>query len=136
MIIQRYVDTYVGMYDFAVSGGAVGSIDLQIPVPINFIVREFFVIPIGNPLGGAGARISFDAIKTDVSPNVTLVGAFIPATLLASFITIVYGIFPGGAGVQSPAKFVNCISIGMSISVNPLTAGKIQVVLSGNGFDF
>jgi len=141
MILQRTTDTYVGMYDFAVTGGAVGSYDLQIPVPNNTVVTEFAVQLAVVPTGGVGATISFDRIQTDVSPNVTTVGLFIAATALAGFGaavgTVTYGRYPGGAAPTfNPFTMTMSISIGMSIAVAALTAGKIKIFMRGITFDF
>lgn len=156
MIIQRNIDTYCGLYDFAVTGGAIGSYDLQIPIPQNFVIEEFYAVALIAPTSGVGQMISFDAINTSVSPNATIIGQFMPATLVVGGLTFVpfvpmYGVSGGLQELNIDFANVNALipstrfapsimtvfnmSIGMSISGAPLFAGKIIVAARGTAFD-
>ena len=137
MILQRTLDTVAGLYDFTTTGGAIGSYDLQIPLPDNAFIVEFMAYAIIMPVGGLGATFSFDAIDTTVFPNTTNVGALIPASLLAlfAFNAVVIGVNPGGGGV-TPYKALPNQSIGFSIGVAALTAGQIQFYCRYVSFDF
>ncbi len=140
MILQRTLDTYVGMYDFASTGGAIGSYDLQIPIPKNSCFVEFAAITTIPPTEALiGATISFDLIRTDVNRVTPIIGILLPATPIASFVPlgIIFGLFPGQTGpgfipFKSPFSF----SIGMSIAADALTAGQIQVYMRCISFDF
>lgn len=141
MILQRTIDTYVGMYDFGVTGGAIGSYDLQVPIIANCIAVEFGVLALVNAAGGAGATISFDYILQSFSPPIPILGLLFPATLATFFVGTVigYGVSPAanlispnvqsfdlGAvapGTGSPG------SVGISIGTAPLTAGKLVFFL-------
>lgn len=137
MVIQRTRDVYTGMYDFAVSGGAIGTIDLQIPVPANSLIIEFVIRTITVPLSGGAATISFDQVNTSVSPVVNTIGQFRAATVLAGNFDAVNLIKPGvQQGVATAIWITNSFSIGMSIAVAALTAGKIVVAMRVLSFDF
>lgn len=137
MLIQRNRDTFTGMYDFAVSGGAIGAQDLGIQIPQLSCVCEFAVRVITAPLSAGATTISFDLINNSVSPAVSTVGGLMAATGKASFTinTVLYGIFPGGAGANAVIHVANTFTIGMSIAVAALTAGKIIVFLRALSFD-
>lgn len=141
MIIQRFEDTYQGMYDFNVTGGAIGSYDLQVPIPINFSVLEFYFICSTDFSFGSGSSVSFDVILKDVNPYVTEIGGLLPATAVNTFAASVnMGISPiplslVPVGYNPNFITANSISIGMSISVAALTAGRIIVCIRGIGND-
>lgn len=137
MVIHRTRDYYAGMYDFAVSGGAIGSIDLVIPIPANSLVIEFGVRTVTTFNGGGGATISFDIINTTVNPATTTVGGFRAATVLAGNFDGPNLIKAGIPQTIATAIFIanNC-SIGMSIAVAALTAGKVIVYAKAISFDF
>jgi hypothetical protein len=138
MLLQRTIDTAAGYYDFASSGGAVGSMDLVVPVPLNVFLVEFMLYVVTAPTSAtSAATISFDVIKTDVSPQVTEVGACFPATVITAMPAedLKVGINPTNSG-DTPFKSLHNFSIGMSIGIEPLTAGQIQFYLRYIGFDF
>lgn len=94
------------VYDFSVSGGAIGTISLGVSLPANAIVLEVISDEI-TPLVSAGSA-SFVAGATSISGD-----------LLAS------------AGVQAhavgPVKIVAPGAIGIVIAGAPVTAGKARV---------
>ena len=71
MILQRTLDTYTGLYDFDTTGGAIGSYDLQVPIPKNAVIVEFIACSLIQPTSGGAAVITFDIINNSVSPVVT-----------------------------------------------------------------
>lgn len=138
MILQRTIDTVAFLYDFATTGGAIGSYDLQVPVPLNCFKVEFMVFATIPPASATNAAtISFDGINTSVFPNVAAVGSLLAATLVTAWAgnAVVVGINPSGSG-DTPSKDIVNISIGMSIGVEALTAGQLQGYLRFIGFDF
>ena len=138
MILQRTIDTYAGLYKFAVTGGAIGSYDLQVPMPRNTAYVEFMVYSNGLASATNTAQISFDAIVLDTNPNTVFVGSFLAATVITS-INIgapIFGTF-GNTNMLNPSQLNSAtLSIGMSISVEALTAGDIQFYMRGISFDF
>lgn len=137
MIIQRTIDTYTGFYDFAVSGGAIGTIDLQVPIPNNTAYIQFFSVNVQTPTSGGAATISFDLLVNSIAVPVLLVGKFMAAGVLATFGVpndIKFGTLPATA--TAPFKLVAAATIAMSIAVAPLTAGKLQFCVSCVSFDF
>jgi len=137
-VIQRTRDTYVGLYDFAASGGAIGAFDLGVQIPPNVIIHEFGVRVVTAPLSAGAATISFDLINNTVNPAVTTVGGLIAATGKAQWIinTIVMGQSPTGAGPLAPIFVANSFSVGMSIAAATLTVGKLIFFLRATSFDF
>ncbi len=141
MIVQRTTDVYCGLYDFAVTGGTIGSYDLQVPVPQNLIVTEFVFTCIDTLISGTlAATVSFDVIDIGVSPPSTFIGFFANARIIGTM--TLNNVFCGiaataqgqiGAGA---VKLVSTYSIGMSIGVENITAGKIQFFARGISFDF
>lgn len=127
-ILNNTPQLYTGLYDFAVDGGAVSTINLQgPPIPARSIITEFFVRVITAPVSGGATTISFDTIDTSVNPNVTTVAALMAATGKASFTlnTVLYAIFPGGAAANAAVWNANGFYVAMSIAVAALTAGKL-----------
>jgi hypothetical protein len=139
MILQRTKDTYVGYYDFNVTGGAIGSYDLQVPIPVFYLPFTFTIVVV-TPLASAGAAtISFDTINTSVFPATTAVGSLLIATAYTSFTGAQnswYGNLVPTANASGFAKETFAYSIGFSIGTAPLTAGSLQFVLEGVSFDF
>lgn len=137
MILQRTFDIYAGYYDFSVSTGAIGSIDLQIPVYANSCIVEFGTRTVATTTSATNiATISFD-IKNLVT-GTTFVGALLPATICTSFVGG-FGIVPGmflGSGTTPSIFVADTFSIGMSIAVEPLLTGKIQCWCRIISFDF
>lgn len=144
MILQRTIDTVAGMYDFAVSGGAVGSYDLQVPIPKNVIVKNFVAWVITPLDGDVTSTVSFDAIATDVSPKTTAIGYYMGAQVIGGFAFV--GAIICGGGIRVNATYVNGngipsnislnnLSVGFSIGVLPVTAGKIGFFAEYVSFD-
>ena len=163
MILQRTVDTYCGLYDFAVTGGAIGSYDLNIPIPINFALTRMYMIPLTSPGSATGAAtISFDIINNSVAPIIAIIGGLMSATVVGIGDFGIGGIFFGTDGVDGLQEFflattmpsgpgvpVQVIpsmiglnagasfpfSVGLSIGIEPLLAGKMIIVVEGVSFD-
>jgi hypothetical protein len=136
MILQRTVDTYTGYYDFAVTGGAVGSYDLQVPIPVHTCITEFVVIVKQGFTSAANlATISFDVIVTDVIPNITVVGRFMFPTVAFGLIPT-YSDFYWGSLINTPITNAKTVSVGFSIGVEDLLTGQMQFLARGTSFDF
>lgn len=126
--IQRNLDTYCGIYDFATSGGAVGAYNLQVTIPENAIILEFGCIPtVPLASGTSTATISFDGINVNVNPFVTSFGLFLPTTIITALNTppfAIMGISATGASGYTP-RGASSTAIGMSIGVEALLGGQI-----------
>lgn len=144
MILQNNFQYASGLYDFSVSGGAIGPYDLNVPVPTNSALIEFVAWALVNPASGGAATISFDIVEINQKPIVTFVGGLMLATAYTRFAivstndsNVVAGCWlanPLGAGNQS--FYTNIpFSIGMSIGGAPLTAGKIAFYVRAISFE-
>jgi hypothetical protein len=137
MIIQRTIDTYVGYWNYNTNGGAVGSYDLVVPIPIFSALCEFGVITKQALAGGTGATISFDLIDSNVQPNTTSVGALFAATAYTSFVSpfeTQWGIVPSKTVPQAQLPYSS--SVGFSIGTAALTAGALIFFVRCVTFDF
>lgn len=139
MILQRYQDTVTGQYDFAADGGAIGNIDLGVPIPINSLVYQvmFYVVTLPTSATNIGT-ISFGQMKTSVSPVSPVVGSLFAALIVSSWGAGTTKVGTNTSGAPS-GPFKNSLfstSVMMSIAVEALTAGKIQFAVSYIGFDF
>jgi hypothetical protein len=143
-IVHRSLDTYTGLYDFAVDGGAIGTIDLGVPVPANTLIIEFGFYVLAFPADGGGgpAQISFDTIETDTNPVIINIGQLYisqPINLImGSYVN--FGIIPYKFGLIPPPpdssiNLIYAFNISMSISVVPLIAGKLFFFLRGITID-
>ena len=127
IVFSRFqvVSTY---YDFATDAGAVGAIDLNIIIPKNCIVVRAFARTWIAPTSEGAPTISFDRIVGAV----TTVGFYVVANPIANYNII------AGTEVLSGVDFnatplltdtTNDSSIGCTIAVAPLTAGRIQLIV-------
>jgi hypothetical protein len=140
MQLQRSLDTFCGMYDFAVTGGAIGSYDLQVPIPKNNFLVEFAVIPLIFATSVTNsATISFDLLN--LRTGVLFVGYPFAAKVISTFpgfpvFTEVgyFGVQPSDV-IQAPTQFTDTRSIGISIGVEPLLSGKLLFMCRCCSFD-
>lgn len=136
MIIQRSFQVITGYYDFAVSGGAIGTIDLQVPTPTNFMFTQFAIFLKTAPTDGIAdlATLSFDYI--DKNNNTVSVGTFMVATTCAALVAAGPIILTIPTVANTIGMLADGGSVAMSIAVNPLTAGQIAFVMTGVQLDF
>jgi len=132
MIIQNGFQIYTGLYDFAVTGGAIGSYNLEIPVPSFAIIHEFSVCCPVLPTSAGAATVSFDNYDLSVSPPVLFVGSLFAATLIAAW-TSTSDVLVGGT---EPFKSNVPFSVGISIGAFALTAGQFQITIRATLLDF
>lgn len=140
MILQRQLDTFTGYYNFAVYGGAIGIIDLSIPIPANTVYCEFSAICVTPFTSGGAATVAFGLLETDVNPIVSIPGYFIVPTLFSGYggtsNAVLTGIRPGGTGATSQTKNNHAVSVSMTIAVAAITAGQFQILCRATVFDF
>lgn len=118
---------YVGEYNFAQDGGAVGTIALTgaLGIPSGaFIVGGFIQVDTALTSGGAAT----------IAVQVNSAGDIVPATAVATWTTgikqIVPGYNPGGALAASTVfKTTADRDISAVIATAALTAGRFRVVL-------
>lgn len=106
-------------YDFAKSGGAVGTIDLGIGLPANAIITRSYVYSITAPTGSVGATLAFQCQNaSDV----------LAATGFASFGAAGASIDGASTGAASAFKYLTAAcNIKAVIATAALTAGKLAV---------
>jgi hypothetical protein len=116
------------LYDFATFAGAVGPINLNIVIPKNCIVTRCFARTWIAPTSAGAATISFDRI---VGANITT-GFYVVANPIANFnLTAGTQVISGFDFNANPLLTdpTNDSSIGVTIAVAALTAGRIQLVV-------
>ena len=127
-IIGRSIDTITGMYDFAADGGAVGTINLQIPIPVNSIFMEAgSYTNVALTSGTSMATVSVDAFDMSTNPPTANVAFFQAAVLVSNAQYLKGGLksfcdpsAPIFSGVPSFP-----ISVAISIAVEPLLTGQL-----------
>lgn len=109
-------------YDFAVQGGAVGTVDLVDPdgndatLPDNAIITRVFIDEVTNVTSGGAATIAIGANTTT-----DLLGA----TAIASFTGIIAGV-PDDA-VGNMVKLTADRTLTATIATAAVTAGKLEI---------
>jgi uncharacterized membrane protein YjgN (DUF898 family) len=137
-IVQRSEVLYTGRYDFNTDGGAIGTINLGVPITYNCCIYEFSAyVTFDFDDGGLGAMISFDLLdklgvvgvgvlmqpRSIVFPNFT--------TSALEMGTTADGVAPN----NKPFYWTYESYICMSISAFPLIAGACNVILRAVSFE-
>jgi hypothetical protein len=121
-------------YDFDESGGAVSTIDLNLIIPKNTIITRILTRTWIAPTSAGAATISFDRI---VGAVVTT-GFYMVANPIANFnltagTEVLAGVdFNANPMLTSPK---DDSTVGMSIAVAALTAGRIQIIIQVQNTD-
>jgi hypothetical protein len=135
MFISSALGNQGGQWDFAVSGGAIGTINLGVFIPKATTILMFQPQALELITGGVGATISFDLLQNGVASPVLSIGALLGATPIADFLGgLVAPPFPAQGQLLTgfvifgvaPLALNTEMQITMSIGVSPLTAGKIK----------
>lgn len=109
-------------YDFAVNGGAVGTVNLKDPdgndatLPISAIVTQVYIDEVTNVTSGGAATVSVGANTTT---------DLLAATAIASFSGIIAGVPVGTAATM--VKLTAARTLTASIATAALTAGKLNI---------
>lgn len=124
--VARY-SAGAGLYDFAMDGGAQGSIDMGVFIPEFAVITRFNVTTLTAPVG-AGASISFG-----ISGSVQLL---MVTTGIAAFVInqTLQGV-DFNANPQMTGATAN-VPILMTISGAALTAGKLKFDIEYAEYDF
>lgn len=120
---KKYVDRHVvnAVYDFAVHGGAIGSINLGVALPPGAIVIDGMMKVITAPVG-SGASIG---VMLAASGDVVAVAAISGAPWST---TGIKDIVPVGSAATAIALTAEK-SLLFVISAAALTAGKVEIIL-------
>lgn len=113
---------FTGIYDFAIDGGAIGTINLKVPLQANSIIQGYSTKVLTAMTSGGAATVAFGV--TSVATN-----SIIAAT---AYNAVNYAINVVGAGTPLPtAAAVPSTggSLTMTIAVAALTAGKVVINL-------
>jgi len=119
-----YKIQFAGEYVFASdpTAGAVGLINLGVPIPKFSWLTGFWAVGLVAVTGGAGATISFGLITTDLAVPVSAPAALMAATAIAAFVAQpLRGVDLDAA----PVRTLNTSDVTMSIAVAALTGGRI-----------
>lgn len=109
-------------YDFAVQGGAIGTVNLKdsdgndATLPIGAIITQVYIDEVTNVTSGGSATIAFGANTTT-----DLIGA----TAIASFTGIIAGTPTGTAATM--VKLTAARTLTATIGTAAVTAGKLNV---------
>jgi hypothetical protein len=127
IVFSRFqvVSTY---YDFATDAGAIGALDLNVIIPKNCIVTRCFARTWIAPTSAGLATVSFDRIVGAV----TTTGFYIPANAIANYnLTAGTEVLAGSDFNANPRLTdpTSDSSVGCTIAVAALTAGRIQLVV-------
>jgi hypothetical protein len=114
---------YIGEYDFAVDGGAIGTITLRgsghAPIPNGSIILSGVVEVLTTLTSGGSETTAF---------TVESAGDILAATAVASMGAGLKSVVPAGTGVTA-IKTTAERAVTMTIAVATLTAGKLRVRL-------
>ena len=127
-IVFSRLQVISSLYDFATNAGAVGAIDLNVIIPKNCIVTRVFARTWIAPTSAGAATISFDRIVGAV----TTIGFYVVANPIANFnLTAGTEVISGFDFNATPLLTdpTNDSSIGCTIAVAAITAGRIQLVV-------
>lgn len=120
--LQASFKVQSGQYNFAASGGVVGTFQMGIFLPQNAIIQNFVVNAIVAPTSGGAATISFGFID-----NIAVV-----TNLTAYMVANAFGAFALNTPVRgvdlfaNPIKQLNPTQVVMAIGTANLTAGNLQ----------
>lgn len=125
------------LYDFAVDGGAVGTIVLSSkngknPLPVGAIVKNVTARVLTAPLGGAGSTVSWGHSTTDAYSGTTIAIASLTLNSLHNGQVAGSLIWDNANDAQIPILVTDATTDGtfkVAIGTDPLTAGKIVFVV-------
>lgn len=129
--LKTHLQSQAGEYNFLndPNAGAVGTVNLGVHIPNLAQIFLFSFTPI-VALAGAGASISFGFTSAIIPANPT---AFGPATPIAAF---PINVPTNNVGlVLFPIDLQGPVDITMTISLAPLTAGRIKFVIQYQEFN-
>ncbi len=125
--LNRSTGVAIGLYDFDVLGGAIGTVNLTMLTPTipadAFVYRAFIetvTVFTSSGAGEASAGITEDA---DIIKNVTDIGAFPPWNQ-----TGMQSMLPVETTLTISAKTTVTNNLTLTFSVAPITAGKCYVI--------
>lgn len=121
-ILQGQVGVIRCTYDFAIQGGAIGTVNLRDPdnalatLPDKAIITQVFIDEVTNVTSGGSATIALGANTTT-----DLLGA----TAIASFTGVIAGVPTGTAATM--VKLTAARTLTATIGTAAITAGKLNV---------
>lgn len=117
-LIRYGYNTAYGLYDFSVQGGALGSQDLGLSLPLGAIIRNVFFDVVTQPVSLGSATVAFSAQSA---------GDLKAALAIASWtVGRIVGL-PVHATVSTYIKLTAARTLTATIATAALTAGKIAV---------
>lgn len=134
-IVRRSQRIFKGVYDFAVQGGAIGTINLYDPVfgkkialvlPASFIINNVTIDVITAPTSGGSATLALTSGQS--------AGDLLAALAKASFTGLIQGIPVGSAStsIKVPAtQAAPGSTVSLVVATAALTAGQFVVHIEG-----
>ena len=122
MRLQSHLQTQSGKYDFAFSGGAVGTFLLGTHLPKFSTILNFWVTSFVVPTSGGAATISFGS--QDLIAPLTDVDGYMVANAFGAF--LLQTPLQGVDMMANPIKQLNPTQVVMAIGGADLTAGELQ----------
>ncbi len=125
----------VDVYDFAVHGGAVGTITLPLEIPDNAIITEAYADVITDPTSDGSATVALGLnTNADLLAATAIASVTGVVSLLPSYTAALDGnAAAGGVEASSPVKLTADRKLKMTIATAALTAGKIAVYVKWVG---
>lgn len=123
-VLDRQVGSAIGKYNFAVSGGAVGTISLldddgkALKLPAGAIITNVMIDVITSPTSGGSPTIAIGAAATN---------DLLTATAIGSLTAGRYQGIPDWATVADQIKLSAEQTLDMTIATAALTAGRFNV---------
>lgn len=110
-------------YNFKSVGGAIGTFQMQIALPISSIVLGFWVDTIVTPTSAGAATLSFGIQTNDLAVPVTNAIALMGVTAINAFVA---GQVIRGVDLNAkPFKCANTQALIMVVGTAALTAGEL-----------
>ena len=124
------IQTIQGVYDFSQdpSAGAVGNIDLGVPLRGGSLILSVSVAVITTFTGGIGSTLSFGVATVDQPINVIDPVNLVNASATAGFTAGT--MFWGGNAIFNPnngPRYIANMTLIMGIGVTAVTAGKLLI---------
>ena len=127
MKITGSIVNYTALYDFAVYGGAEGTINLGVFIPVNTVIWKGTIITVSTVVTDSGlSEISFGYTGA--------VDAFLPSTTYAQFVAgnVLAVDFPNSLPSSAGTVIIGTgVQITMTINMDYITSGKIAIALIG-----
>ena len=134
-ILKSNYDNQIGMWDFATNGGAVGTYNIGIVLPIyNMMPSLTFLKTLPMISAGGLATISVGWVSLSFQPVLNFPAEFLGVELATAHLPALA--FKGIHGEANPFRVNLAIEFTMTIGVEPLTNGNLIMYADYFNSDF